>query len=304
MPALDSLEYRFSRLAVDMAKLSLVNPESANPPPRVGIVLARGDEVIGWYAKGVGGQCRNASGMEDFVANPSAHAEQALLEQIADADLSDVTAYVTLEPCTKKKGKGLCCADLLVHAGIKTIHVGNCDPNPDVGGLAWRTFHAAGILVRDFPPELRNEARRDNDAFFRKFNFSVGDAGAASFDYEQNGGTRILGALAEAFTTSWTNRGNGSIYALDYGFSVALAKNCTTFDQVDDPARWFEDCHYTKPVHEGQIVIFRNLKGYALVQVIAVRTKTADTNAELHFRYQLRYIKGAGMVHHLESQTE
>jgi len=115
---------------------------------------------------------------------------------------------------------------------------------------------------------------------------------------------RVLGALPEAFTTSWTNRGNGLIYALDYEFSVALAKNCTTFDQVDDPARWFEDCHYTKPVHEGQIVIFRNLNGYALVQVLRVRAKTAESNAEAHFRYQLRYSKDAGMVHRLESRIE
>ncbi|RIJ01190.1 hypothetical protein DXK93_23025 [Achromobacter sp. K91] len=304
MPVLDSAEYRFARLAVDKAKLSVVNPASANPPPRVGIVLARGDELIGWYAKGVGGQARNADGFEDFVANPSAHAEQALLEQLTDADLSDVSAYVTLEPCTSKKGKGLCCADLLVHAGIKTVYVGNCDPNPDVGGLAWRTFLAAGISVRDFPSELRNEARRDNDAFFRKFNYSLADQGSASFDYEHNGGVRVLGALAEAFRTSWTNRDNGSIYALDYQFSVALAKNCTTFDDVDDPARWFEDCHYTKPVHEGQIVIFRNLKGYALVQVLKVRTKTTVSNAELQFRYQLRYRKDVQIIHYLERQAE
>lgn len=294
MPALNSAEYRFARLAVDKAKLSVVNPNSANPPPRVGIVLARGDELIGWYAKGVGGQTRNAvAGFDDFVAKPSAHAEQALLEQFTDVDLSDVTAYVTLEPCTRRKGKGPCCADLLVRAGIKTVYVGNCDPNPDVGGLAWRVFLASGISVRDFPPELRNEARRDNDAFFRKFSYSLGDQGDASFDYEHNGGVRVLGAPTEAFKTSWTNRDNGSIYALDYQFSVALAKNCTTFDDIDDPSRWFEDCHYTKPVFEGQIVVFRNPKGYALVQVLKVRKKTAQSNAELQFRYQLRYSKDA-----------
>jgi hypothetical protein len=91
---------------------------------------------------------------------------------------------------------------------------------------------------------------------------------------------------------------------VDHEFSVALAKNCAMFDQVDDPARWFEDCNYWKPVHEGQIVIFRNQKGYALVQVLKVRTKTAESNAELHFRYQLRYSKDAGMAHRLESPTE
>jgi hypothetical protein len=155
--------------------------------------------------------------------------------------------------------------------------------------LAWRTFHDAKIEVRDFPPELRNEARRDNGAFFRKFNFSTRETGGAAFDYEANGGVRLLGAPGQAFKTSWTRRGDGSIYALDDEFHVALAKNCTTFEQIDDPARWFEDSHYTKPVNEGEIVVFRNDSGYALVQVRKVRLKTSVTNAELQFGYQLRY---------------
>jgi pyrimidine deaminase RibD-like protein len=289
MSELDSTHYLFARLAVDKAKLCPVDHQAQNPAPRVGIVLARGAELIGWYAKGVGGQFMDMDQLKEFTAKPSAHAEQALLEQMAGVDLSDATAYITLEPCTKKKGKGLCCADLLVQARIRQVYIGNCDPNPDVGGLAWRTFHAAGIEVLDFSPELRNEARRDNDAFFRKFHFSIRDEGAASFDYMSNGGERTLGAPGKAFKTSWTNRGDGSIYALDYKFNVALAKNCTNFEQIDDPARWFEDSHYTKPVSEGQIVIFRNDTGYALVQVLRVGSKTDLANAELHFRYQLRY---------------
>ncbi|AJG22216.1 hypothetical protein RR42_s0625 [Cupriavidus basilensis] len=73
---------------------------------------------------------------------------------------------------------------------------------------------------------------------------------------------------------------------------MALAKHLTSFEQVDDPARWFEDSHYTKPVSEGEIVIFRNETGYALVQIIKVRTKSNAANAELHFRYQLRHYRG------------
>ncbi|WP_082055062.1 hypothetical protein [Cupriavidus basilensis] len=288
----DYPQYIFSRLAVDKAKLCPVDHQAQNPAPRVGIVLARGAELIGWYAKGVGGQFLDEHQLKAFTARPNAHAEQALLEQMAGADFSAVTAYVTLEPCTKKKGKGLCCADLLIRAGIRQVYIGNCDPNPDVGGLAWRAFHATGVEVRDFAPELRNEARRDNDPFFRKFVFSTSEAGQASFDYESNGGKRTLGAPGEAFKTSWTNRGNGSIYALDYEFNVALAKHLTSFEQVDDPARWFEDSHYTKPVSEGEIVIFRNETGYALVQIIKVRTKSNAANAELHFRYQLRHYRG------------
>jgi hypothetical protein len=40
-----------------------------------------------------------------------------------------------------------------------------------------------------------------------------------------------------------------------------------SFYQVDDPGRWFEDNHRTNAVAEGEIVIFRNDYGYALVLV-------------------------------------
>ncbi|RTD94155.1 hypothetical protein EJO68_10125 [Variovorax atrisoli] len=283
--------YVFCRLAVDKAKLCVVSPTSSNPPPRVAVVFARGSKIIGWYAKGVGGQFLDGEHLVDFVAKSNAHAEQALIEKMHGFDFSDATAYVTLEPCTKKKAAGLCCADLLVQTGFKSVFIANCDPNPDVGGLAWRTFHANGVVTRDFPPELRNEARRDNDLFFRKFHFSVRDSGKAAFDYASVG-SRTLGSPGREFNTRWTNRDDGSIYALDYDFNVAVAKHCTSFDEIDDPARWFEDSYYTKPVDEGQIVIFRNNCGYALVKILRVRkqrTGVDAVNSELKFEYQLRY---------------
>lgn len=70
---------------------------------------------------------------------------------------------------------------------------------------------------------------------------------------------------------------------------MCLAKNCSTFDQVDDPGRWMEDSHYTKPVSEGEIVIFRNEHGFALVKVLRATPRVEGSNAELRFAYELRY---------------
>lgn len=286
---IDSRHYRFARLAVDKAKLCPADPKSTNEKPRVAIVIAVDEEWIGWYAKGHGGEYRDGTVVHAIPASTSKHAEHALLEALEPRDLSNATAYVTLEPCTKKKGKGDCCADLIVRAGIREVHVGNVDPNPDVGALAWRTFLSNDVQVRDFASDLRNEAARDNHAFLSKFRSSPYMEQGASYDYEKDGGTRLLGPEGKQFLTRWTERGDHSIYALDYENNVSLAKNCKTFEQVDDPGRWFEDQHYTKAVHEGEIVIFRNEYGYALVEVLLVRLATATTNAELKFRFQIRY---------------
>jgi hypothetical protein len=50
-----------------------------------------------------------------------------------------------------------------------------------------------------------------------------------------------------------------------------------------------EDSHYTKAVSEGEIVIFRNEHGFALVKVLRATPRIEGSNAELHFAYELRY---------------
>lgn len=282
--------YKTARLAVDKAKLCPGNDESHNPPPRVGIVVTKkGGALLGWAAKGFGGEYLEDREFKPFQVTPQDHAEQALLAHLHSYDLTATLAYVTLEPCTKRR-KGDSCAELLIAAGIAEVHIGNCDPNPDVGALAWKRFFEAGIVVKDFPGDLRNEARRDNAAFFNKFRWSKKDRGTASFDYEANGGERILGPRGREFKTRWTNRGLGTIYALDYENHVSLAKNCSEFDMVDDPGRWMEDSHYTKPVNEGEIVIFRNSNGFALVKPLRVTPRSEGSNSELKFSYELRYL--------------
>jgi pyrimidine deaminase RibD-like protein len=285
MTAFDDPHYVFARLAVDKAKLCPVSLTTGNPAPRVAIVIARAGSLLGWAAKGVGGEC--ASG-DTFDVLPTEHAESALLARLSNEDLSTATAYVTLEPCTRRR-KGDPCADQIIARGIKEVFIGNSDPNPDIGALAWRKFLGSGVAVRDFPPELRNEARRDNFRFFDKFVLSHREVGSASFDYTVNGGARELGPPGRSFVTKWTPHGHNGIWALDYQWKVSIAKNCSTFEDIDDPGRWFEDCYYTKAVYAGQIVIFRNDFGFAIIRILRVVSPSKETNAELSFEYVLRY---------------
>ena len=231
--------------------------------------------------------------MHSFCVTKQDHAEQALLAYLASTDITGAEAYVTLEPCTKRR-QGTSCAELLVQVGISTIYVGNCDPNPNVGALAWKRFHNAGIVVRDFPGDLRNEAHRDNAAFFKNFRWSRKEKGRTSFDYMIDGGARTLGPAGAEFYTRWSDQGPGSIYAVDYDHNVCLAKNCSDFDQIDDPGRWMEDTYYVKPVNEGEIVIFNNDHGFALVKVLEVIPPTTIANSRLHIAYEIRYRSAAG----------
>jgi hypothetical protein len=52
----DDYHYEFARLAVDKAKLCPTDAAASNPLPRGGIVIAKGNVILGWAAKSVGGE--------------------------------------------------------------------------------------------------------------------------------------------------------------------------------------------------------------------------------------------------------
>ncbi len=284
---LSAPHHTHSRTAVDKAKLCPVDLTQENAAPRVGIVLATGVDEMGWAAKGYGGEVFGPSNVaRSFSLLANEHAEEALLRQLEDVDLSRATAYVTLEPCTVRN-TGTPCVELLITRGIRTVFVGNCDPHPDISAGAWRVLLPSGVRVLDFAPELRNEARRDNAAFFDKFTVSTALRGAGAFDYIR--GDRILGEPGRQFRTHWSRRGDNAIWAYGDRDNVCVAKNCKTFSQIDDPGRWFEDSDRAKSVEAGEIVIFKRPYGYALVLVRSVRYGRKDENPKLSFRYEIRY---------------
>jgi pyrimidine deaminase RibD-like protein len=100
------------------------------PNPPVGCVLVKGAQIV-------------ASG---FTQPPGRHhAEAMALDQIS-GDLSEVRAYVTLEPCSFH-GRTPSCAKALVHRGITQVFVATLDPDPRNAGAGIKLLEAAGIIV-------------------------------------------------------------------------------------------------------------------------------------------------------------
>lgn len=114
--------------ALALAELGLF---TTSPNPRVGCVLAHGDEVVGegWHAR---------------AGQP--HAEVLALAQ-AGARARGATAYVTLEPCAHHGRTGPC-ADALIAGGVGEVVVAMQDPNPQVSGQGLARLQAAGLRVR------------------------------------------------------------------------------------------------------------------------------------------------------------
>lgn len=93
--------------------LALMGRGHCSPNPSVGAVAVCDGKIIAqaWH-QGAG----------------SPHAERLVLEQLPQ-NITDVTLYVTLEPCNHW-GKTPPCVDAIIARGIKTVVYGKKDPNP------------------------------------------------------------------------------------------------------------------------------------------------------------------------------
>lgn len=117
----------FMRVALEAGRNAL---PACLPNPPVGCALVRDGAVI-------------ATGFTSVPGQP--HAEPAALAKI-EGDLSDVAAFVTLEPCSFHQ-RTPSCARELVRRGIGAVYVAILDPHPRNRGAGLAILRDAGIPV-------------------------------------------------------------------------------------------------------------------------------------------------------------
>jgi diaminohydroxyphosphoribosylaminopyrimidine deaminase/5-amino-6-(5-phosphoribosylamino)uracil reductase len=119
------------------------------PNPRVGCVIAHGEEVVG-------------EGFHERAGQP--HAEVHALAAAGDR-ARGATAYVTLEPCAHV-GRTAPCADALIAAGVARVVAAIEDPFAPVAGRGHAKLREAGIAVETGLVE--HEARELNRGFLSR----------------------------------------------------------------------------------------------------------------------------------------
>jgi len=137
---------RYMRAALKEGRKAL---PACLPNPPVGCVLVKGDQIV-------------ASG---FTQPPGQqHAEAMALGQVS-GELSDVRAYVTLEPCSFC-GRTPSCATAIVDRGIKRVFVATLDPDSRNSGAGIQLLRSAGIVVE--VGVLEREALEDLGPYLAK----------------------------------------------------------------------------------------------------------------------------------------
>jgi len=126
-------DHRHMARALQLAERGLY---TTDPNPRVGCVIARGDELLG-------------EGFHARAGGP--HAEALALRDAAGrghgrGQLKEASAYVTLEPCNHHGRTPPCCT-ALAEAGIGRVVAAMRDPNPEVAGGGLEYLRDCGIAV-------------------------------------------------------------------------------------------------------------------------------------------------------------
>jgi diaminohydroxyphosphoribosylaminopyrimidine deaminase/5-amino-6-(5-phosphoribosylamino)uracil reductase len=203
---------------------------TTRPNPRVGCVIAHGDEVVG-------------TGWHQRAGEP--HAEVFALRE-AGGRARGATAYVTLEPCAHH-GRTPPCADALVAAGVARVVIAAEDPFPQVAGRGIGKLRTAGIAVDT--GLLRDEARELNLGFFSRLERGrpfVRVKLAMSLDGRTalaNGESKwITGEAARADVQRWRARssailtGSGTVRADNPRLTVRLADATDEGHRIPAPA--------------------------------------------------------------------
>jgi diaminohydroxyphosphoribosylaminopyrimidine deaminase/5-amino-6-(5-phosphoribosylamino)uracil reductase len=214
MAPFSAIDYAHMARALRLAELGL---HTTQPNPRVGCVLAHGDEIVGdgWHQRA-----------------GEAHAEVLAL-RAAGERARGATVYVTLEPCAHF-GKTPPCADALIAAGVARVVVASDDPFHKVDGRGLEKLRAAGIAVET--GLLREPARDLNRGFFSRVERRrpwVRVKLATSLDGRTalaNGQSKwITGAAARADVQHWRARssailtGSGTVLADNPSLTLRLA---------------------------------------------------------------------------------
>ncbi|HUJ30001.1 MAG TPA: hypothetical protein VLY23_01875 [Candidatus Acidoferrum sp.] len=143
---------KFSRIALEQAKLSAVEDERIHP--KVGVVVVLNGAILSTAHRG------------EFLGS---HAEFIALEQkLPEVSVAGATVYTTLEPCTTRNHPKIPCADRLIERKVRRVVIGMLDPNPKISGQGQRRLRTANIITDLFPHDLMTEVEELNREFTRR----------------------------------------------------------------------------------------------------------------------------------------
>lgn len=152
---------------------------------------------------------------------------------------------------------------------MSEVHIGIYDPNPVIYRQGWRILRDAGVRLRDFPADLREEIAVDNADFIAQYKGAVGDVGQFSLDSLEGAGSSFtVETSIGKFDIQTSPMGPRSVWLLDQAHKVAAVRYAREFDEIDDPGALTFSSRFAA-FSPRQIACLRNERGYLLLKNVS-----------------------------------
>jgi diaminohydroxyphosphoribosylaminopyrimidine deaminase/5-amino-6-(5-phosphoribosylamino)uracil reductase len=199
------------------------------------------------------------------------HAERMAIDSavLKKINFKKAIMYTTLEPCVDTGGnqKLKCCADLIVENRIASVFIGRYDPNPNINRKGWLRLRDGGVLLRDFPQDLRLNIDDVNNQFMSYFSSGVGPSGGAKIAHKERADFSVQFSKDDlrSMNVGWSLCGVNAAYACaTLPVKVAIARFASEFQDIDDPTA-YEYSHSVR-IGVGEVGIFLGSDACVLVR--------------------------------------
>jgi diaminohydroxyphosphoribosylaminopyrimidine deaminase/5-amino-6-(5-phosphoribosylamino)uracil reductase len=164
--------YLWMKKAVELAAKSVSESGQVDPSPSVGAVIDKNGTKISSAYRG--------------QYAPGNHAEKCAIEFADGRDLSASVVSTTLEPCSRLNSPKIACAQRLIDQGVSTVFIGVYNPNPKIYREGWKMLQDAGIKLRGFPADLRDQSLAINSALLGQHRTNGNHSGTTISAYNKS----------------------------------------------------------------------------------------------------------------------
>lgn len=246
--------------------------------PKVGAVLVIDKEIV-------------ATGYKTKIL----HAERMAIETAIEKgfNLENSILFTTLEPCiaTNENQAKLSCSDFIIQSNIKTVYIGSYDDHPNIYRKGWRNLREAGVTLKDFTDEYRENIIKKNEIFVNFFSKGKGPKSGAKVFHKDGAKFEIQFSNEDTRTIDiqWTLCGKNAAYAYAVPpVTCANALYADSFEDVDNPGV-FKGSSSAR-IGLGEIGVFKSPDAYVLVRPKDIQSGPdyGDNEFYVTFDYEVR----------------
>ena len=257
----------------DLMKLAIEEHLKCKEFPRVGVVIAKGGELLSTGHRG---------------ENKGVHAERIAIEKLTIDQIQGSIVFTTLEPCVvlHSSQEIKCCAQLLIDSGVNEVVIGVLDPNGTIYSQGFRKLLENNISVGFFNRKLR--AAIEEETFEFEDIHKIYGSGKRRIPVVQSGNSLEVQFSENDFriiNINWATLqpAHGCVDLSSDNGAIRVATGARNFGDITDPMVFRFPSHFARMKKDMIAIVKPSYASfYVLIQLIQVFENDIIFKWEVH----------------------